>query len=190
MKKILLWLVTPIQRMLQVLGNQEPLITEDQVLDILNTVEPGDILLSYESGRPTSFLIRGYWDHAAIISSKLTIVEAVGDAHGGVREVPIKEWLFKKDSVCVIRPLFLSKYVNKMAAANSLSFVGKSYDYQFSLDNEMLYCSEVPYVCYRMESNDFMSHIKPNDEILPNDYYELGLSSMSFEIKAEVKNGT
>jgi hypothetical protein len=39
-----------------------------------------------------------------------------------------------------------------------------------------------------MESTEFMSHIKEDDEILPNDYYLLGLNSMEFEIKSEVKN--
>lgn len=188
MKRIILWLLTPIQKILQRIGRQEAKISAEQVNVIVALAKPGDIFLSFEYGRPTSFLIKGFYDHAAILSSKLTIVEAVGDYHGGVKEVDLKEWLYKKDSVAVVRPLFTSNYVNEMAAANSLSFVGKKYDYQFKLDNEVLYCSEVPYVCYRMENKNFMSCITEDDEILPNDYYELGLNSMDFELVAEVKN--
>ena len=40
---------------------------------------PGDILLSYESGRLTSPFIKGQFKHAAIVSDDLYVIEAVGD---------------------------------------------------------------------------------------------------------------
>lgn len=192
MKKIILWLLTPVQKFLQRTGNQESLINKNQVDNLLSLIKEGDILLSYENGRPTSFLIKGYYDHAAIVSSKMSVVEAVGDKFvdgkniGGVREVDLEEWLYKKDSVAVVRPLYPSIYTNKLAASNSLSHIGKSYDYTFSLSEEKLYCSELVYICYRVEDADFLKHIE--GEILPHDYYELTQMSLEFDLIAEVKN--
>jgi hypothetical protein len=74
-----LWLITPIQKWLQRIGRQESLINSDQVGLIKSMIQPGDILLSYEKGRPTSLLIKGFYDHAAILSHQMTVIEAVGD---------------------------------------------------------------------------------------------------------------
>lgn len=166
-KRFILNLFTPIQKMMQKLGKAEPLMTRNQVDEILNLAKQGDILLSYETQRFTSNFIKGYYKHAAIISSKMTVVEAVGS---GVREVDLEEWLFDKDSVCLIR----SKYdflTAKEAAANAIYYIGKPYDYSFSLVDERVYCSELIYLCYAKIKKDFLSNID-HENILPNEYYE------------------
>ena len=179
----------PIQILLQRTGRQETRVTYADIRNIGMLCQEGDIFLSYESGRPTSILIKGDFDHAAILSSKHSIVEAVGDYFklingklvntGGVREKDFEEWLYKKDCVAVIRPIFrdssgaLDTTPNKIAAAFALSLLGRTYDYEFRFDGESLYCSEVPYVCYRSIVSKFLSFIGIYDEILPQFYYDL-----------------
>lgn len=153
---------------MQKLGRSEPLMTYDQAIQILNMACEGDILLSYESQRLTSSFIKGYYKHAAIISSKMTVIEAVGS---GVREVEVIEWLLDKDSVALLRPIYDSNIINKQAAATSLYYKGFSYDYSFSLVDERVYCSELIYLCYIKYDSKFLDHIDHND-ILPNEYYE------------------
>lgn len=191
MKRFILWLLTPIQKILQNTGNKEPLMQESQVLAIKSVVRPGDILLSYETGRPTSKLIKGYYDHAAIVTSELTVMEAVGS---GVREVPLHQWLQTKDSVCVIRPIyhqdetpFFNDIINKTAAANSYFYKGRKYDYQFSGLNEDVYCSELVYLCYIKEDKNFLNEIT-SDEILPHDYYDLTKRESIFHLISEYRN--
>lgn len=193
MKKIKYWLLlalTPVQKLLQRIGKQESMMNEVKVKEIMRLADQGDILLSYEHGRPTSFLIKGFYDHAAIITSKLTVMEAVGDKVingknvGGVREVDLEEWLYKKDHVAVIRPVYLdvfsyggrSNIINRQAAAAALYFKGKAYDYGFNVDNEKVYCSELVYLSYVNFDTKFMRHIE--GEILPEDYYK-----MCFDLK-------
>ncbi len=167
-KTIILKFLTPFQKLLQNISKKEPMMTREQVNEILNLINEGDILLSYESGRFTSPFIKGYYKHAAIISSKLTVVEAVGS---GVREVDLEEWLFDKDSVALIRPFYENKTINKIAAATSLYYIGKPYDYSFTLVDERVYCSELVYLCYSSDK-DFLKQVD-HDDILPNEYYDL-----------------
>lgn len=197
----LLWLATPFQKLLQRIGKQESLINADQVDLVRSMIQPGDILLSYEKGRPTSWLIKGFYDHAAIVSQYQTVVEAVGDKFkdgknlGGVREVGLDEWLYKKDSVCVLRPIYLLTYIKKnpnmTASELCLEHVGSSYDYTFELGPEKIYCSELVYLCYRNADIQFMDHIGER-EILPIDYYQAIIENerddMFMKLVIEVKN--
>lgn len=180
MKKRLLWLLTPIQKFLQRIGRQESKITKEQVEGIKCLAKPGDILLSFEYGRPTSIFIKGFFDHATILTNQGTIMEAVGDKFlnnvniGGVREVDFEEWLYKKDYVAVIRPFYSNgDFINRLAAKESLAYKGRGYDYTFEIGSEKLYCSELPYICYKSHDPLFMSWIDNNQEILPQMYYDL-----------------
>lgn len=201
-KRFILWLFTPLQKLLQRIGRQETLITTEQVDLILSLAQDGDIFLSYEKGRPTSVFIKGFYDHAAIFNrERMQIIEAVGDKFkngvniGGVRAVDVREWLYKKDSVCVLRPVYDSTFIhqnpNMKAASNSLEHIGKPYDYTFNKFNEKIYCSELVYLCYKEHDPRFMEHIE-SDQILPIDYYQAcliaGRDDMFMRLVVEVKN--
>ena len=97
-KSFILNLLKPFQMWLQRQGYQEPVITSDTIKMLLMRIMPGDILLSYESGRLTSPFIKGQFKHAAIVSDDLYVIEAVGDDYqidwkgerknlGGVRNI-------------------------------------------------------------------------------------------------------
>jgi len=169
---------------MQRLGRKETIITSEQVNNFNNLVLPGDILLSYEAQRFTSLFIKGNFDHAAIVTSRGTVMEAVGDQYvrgnntGGVREVDLTEWLYKKDHVCLIRPIYKTDIVNKLAAANSFFYKGLGYDYGFRLGSELVYCSELVYLCYEKEDKEFMGHVGDR-QILPIEYLEMCLNNKS-----------
>ena len=178
MKRWFLRLITPIQKFLQRIGRQESKMSYQQVSDVKLVIREGDIVLSFEYGRPTSILIKGFFDNAAIVTSKLTIMEAVGDRFvdgkniGGVREMDLVEWLYKKDYVAVIRPSYPDgDIINKQAAATSLYYRGRNYDYSFCRDNEDIYCSELEYACYIGFDPKFLNEV--DGEILPQIYYDL-----------------
>jgi hypothetical protein len=218
-------ITTPLQIFMQRVGRQEPLMMADKVDRCLDLVKPGDILLSYESGRPTSYLIKGYYDHAAIVTHKKTVMEAVGNKYifledyswleimtdyfriklgqnsklkrrnlGGVREVDLSEWLYKKDSVCIIRPVYKSSKFNfNLLASKAVMFYkGLGYDYSFTFGNLLVYCSELIYASYLKNDLNFMTHIRYDKEILPMDYYAACSDShrddMFFQIIFEARN--
>lgn len=194
------YVTTPIQVFLQRVGKSEPLISFAQAEKCLDLAKPGDILLSYESGRPTSIFIKGFYDHAAIVTHKKTVMEAVGNKFvnnkniGGVREVNLSEWLYKKDSICLIRPVYANQKLNyNLLASKAVMFYrGLGYDYNFKFGNETVYCSELVYAAYLKNDLDFMVHISANREILPMDYYSACFDShrlgMFFQIIYEVRN--
>jgi uncharacterized protein YycO len=161
---------------MQSLGKPEPKMTRDSVDVIMAIAEEGDILLSYESMRFTSLFIKGKYDHAVILSSKKTIVEAVKPV---VQEVDFEEWLFKKDKVILLRPR-AEKYTRQLAGANALSFKDYKYDYSFSLSDKRVYCSELVYLCYAMESKNIFNSLNRNN-ILPIDF--INLCDVVYEFK-------
>lgn len=169
----LLFLLTPIQKLMQHIGREETIITKETVDHIVKIHLPGDILLSHEKQRLTSIFIKGFWDHAAIVTNKNTVIEAVG---GGVREVPLQEWLYKKDFVVLIRPTYPSKKIGAMAAQFSFGYIGYKYNFSFSFSNPFrwasarrgVYCSQLVYLCYKKADPDFMKNRK--EKILPIDF--------------------
>lgn len=177
LKIALLWLLIPIQKWFQRRGRKETIITKKIVDQLVALIKPGDVLLSYEAQRPTSLFIKGFYDHAVIVSPRGTVIEAVGDLFvggknvGGVREVPLEEWLYKKDQVAVIR-VGISQDLVLKASENALKYIGRNYDYCFSHDNETVYCSELAYLCYREVWPEFFAGIDEDREILPQMYLD------------------
>lgn len=177
-RKLLLFF-KPVQIFIQRLGHVESGFTEEYINHLLLTIKPGDILASYESGRFTSWFIKGEWDHIAIVNKDLYVVEAVGDEFvkdrkgnlvnkGGVRKIKLEEWLWKKTHVVVLR-----HYVESVALAASIEcdkFVGKNYDYSFDNNNETFYCSEIPYASMKPFFEHLFEGVPQDKAILPIDY--------------------
>lgn len=187
-KRVFLFLSIPFQILLQRLGRQESLITKNAVDTIMKLAEPGDIIVCSEQGRPTSKLIKGDYDHAAIIPDNvLKVIDAVGDKYemrmtptgmkkvniGGVRINDIEKWLYQLKMVALIRPEIPVVNGNFKASVISNGQVGKGYDYLFDTgDNEKIYCSELPYYCYKLVYPSFLWYHK-GDEILPQYYRDM-----------------
>ena len=182
LKYLILNLLTPIQKFIQQLGYIESSFTEDLVNHLYDFARPGDFLGSYETGRYTSWFIKGEYDHSAMVTDKKEVVEAVGDKFvngkniGGVRTVPLKEWLWKKNQVYIARNK--NPMVAMKASSAYYTFIGMGYDYTFDRGNKKMYCSEVPYVCHHTYQPDFLSNVPDDKEILPIDY----LSSTDIEL--------
>lgn len=168
----------PILRLLPLIGRSETLMDSKTVKSLVSQISPGDILLSHEKQRLTSIFIKGFYDHAVIVSNRGTVIEAVGDNIvdgvnlGGVREVDLIEWLYKKDYVAVVRTN-LDPFIVARSSENSLQYIGYGYDYTFSHKNLLIYCSELVYLCYVKEWPNFLKEIPEDREILPQMYLDL-----------------
>lgn len=170
--------------MLQRMGPQESKISADDVEMIVSLAQPGDILVSFELGRPTGKLIKGKYDHAAGIDDRLKVIDAVGDKFvkdeisgirknlGGVRENDLRRWLYQMDGVALIRPT-LPKDLRARAGHNFRAYIGTSYDYEFEFGSEKIYCSELPYLGYITEIKTFLASEPEGVEILPQRYRDL-----------------
>ena len=134
----------PVQRLMQLMGKPEPLITDGQFLQITSQLRDGDVVLSRENWRFTSLFIPGFWTHAAIYVGGY-VYEAVGDAEGGVRRVLAARWVAGKDHVALLRPSFslTLSAVSQFLEAQ----LGAHYDYEFGAisGQKVWYCSELVY---------------------------------------------
>ena len=178
---LLLFILKPVQILMQKFGRKEPKMNREAVDMAVSLIQPGDILLSYESQRFTSFFIKGKYKHAAILAPNNRVIEAVGDDFkkvngkkinfGGVRSIDLEEWLFDKDKVAIVRPDLLPKECRVLAGANAISYIGRGYDYSFRIDKSKIYCSELIYLCYRTETDAF--HDLRFKKILPEVYRDM-----------------
>lgn len=183
LKSKLLKILKPLQIIMQKLCRAEPLMNRQSVDLAMSLIRDGDILLSYEKQRLTSLFIKGKYKHAAIVSPRLTVIEAVGE---GVREVDLEEWLFQMDSVAIIRPELENHTINYMAACNALTYIGRKYDFSFSIKNEEIYCSELVFICYNKEVPSFLIEYK-SKEILPQVFRDLCEVDERFKLIFEFK---
>lgn len=174
LKRLILSFLKPVQIFIQRLGYIENSFTEADVEYMYALCQAGDILGSYESGRFTSMFIKGEYDHIAMVTDDKMVVEAVGDKFvnginfGGVRKVPLKEWIWKKNHIFIMRHKTYG--IGTKASKSYYTLIGMSYDYTFDRGNEKMYCSEIPYVCYHTHDQYFLSNVPATKEILPIDY--------------------
>jgi len=158
---MLLEALTPVQRVMQKLGNPEPQLSAAFVEKAISKLRDGDILLSRENWKLTNLFVPGYWGHAAIYYSG-KIIEAIGDykdpvdgkIKNGVRAENPERWLFQKDSVAILAPL--QTLINKAALAAEIaaSEINTPYDYRFEPSTKAFYCSELVINSYKEACTD------------------------------------
>ena len=170
----ILRLLKPFQIWIQRLGYQEPKLTKEDVMRMMNLIRAGDVLGSYESGRITSLFIKGEYDHLAIVDGGLYVVEAVGDYfidgvnHGGVRQVPIEDWLWRKNHIFIARHRNPEVRHKASVRASEIAQLDPDYDYGFSWSNNKLYCSELVKKCFVSALPAFM---RTKKVVLPIDFF-------------------
>lgn len=181
-RRYLLKLSEPIQRLLQLIGKPGSLVPDSFYPEVMLEIKDGDVLLSHETWHLTNLFIPGYYKHAAVYFEGY-VIEAVGV---GVRRVHLAKWLYDKDSVCVVRANVVGKRVGRFA----LSQVGKPYDYQFEKSVESFYCSELVWMSLNAGSRrEIISKRRTMgvETVLAQDFRD-AVSTGSFELIKEFKH--
>lgn len=138
--------------------------------ELLESLQPGDILLEKTPFRLTDQFIPGYWGHAAIwvgnekelrkldlwddplvkpwqqkIQNGHSIVEAL---RSGVELDPLSHFM-NIDDMVVLRDNNMSKMQLRQVIINAFRQLGKSYDFNFDIStSDRIVCSELVYVSY------------------------------------------
>ena len=152
------------------------LISPDQVNDLREVLQPGDILLERRNWFLSNAFLPGFWPHAALYLGapgeleNLGVTEDpwvashwdefVGDDEAGhpyavieaisegVVFTSLEHSVGEADAVAVLRPR-LSTDQKKEAIVRAFSHLGKPYDFQFDFfSTHQLVCSEVVYRAY------------------------------------------
>lgn len=120
-------------------------MTEEEKQQILDKIEPGDILLTYHSQRPNlghfEHLTTGAdYTHCAIYEGYGRIIETQGDA---VKRSSLIDRLEGPVKVAVVRPPYKNFRDRGLVIRAAKDLIGRPYDYQFdNHDHSKLYCSE------------------------------------------------
>ena len=126
-------------------STQEP-ISEEEKQQILEKIQPGDIVMTYASHRPNlghlEYLTTGsHYTHCALYEGYGRIIETLGDE---VIRSSLVDRLEGPIKVAVVRPPYKSFRDRGQVIREAKKLIGRPYDYKFdNADQEELYCSEL-----------------------------------------------
>ena len=145
------WLVKPISNFLASLqffpapafiiwGTTSYQVKGPQAREVLDRLQPGDILLRRYERYVTSWIIPGYWKHVAIYVGDNKVIHAVSE---GVVEEDILTFL-RCDRVAIMRVKDKDlERAQKEIPVNARKYLGLEYDFEFDTgDDKRFYCSE------------------------------------------------
>lgn len=125
-------------------SNQAP-ISDEETQQILDKLEPGDIILTYASHRPNLGHLE-YWTtgahytHCALYEGYGRIIETLGDE---VTRSPLVDRMDGPIKIGVVRPPYKNLRDRGRVIREAKKLVGTPYDYNFDNDDQKeLYCSE------------------------------------------------
>ncbi|MHC4814181.1 MAG: YiiX/YebB-like N1pC/P60 family cysteine hydrolase [Planctomycetota bacterium] len=155
---------------------RKPLITIQQIEEIEQLLEPGDIFLERRTWYLSNAFLPGFWPHAALYVGRLEDLRELGIADRPEIRNKLDEYLAKApdghdhtvieavsegvifnslthsmhaDYVAVLRPRLTDQEIGE-AIVRAFSHTGKPYDFEFDFfSNDKLVCTEVVYRSYQ-----------------------------------------
>lgn len=106
-------------------------------------IKPGDIILTIDKRKLTTFLIPGEWAHAAVCVSKDKEFEVAEMTHTDYTKSTVADLCFEADRVRVLRCTKFNYAYKQKFIKKCKSFEGVPYDDQFVLGVKALSCSEL-----------------------------------------------
>jgi hypothetical protein len=167
--RIYLWVVRDILSWIRISCNHTRL-TGQKYREGYKLLKPGQIILSTDESRISSFLTPGDLDHAALCVGKGTTYEVGEMTHLGYTKSTFFDICHTSDRVVLLECYDWDKEYVKKVIKKCKSLVGTLYDFQFQSGNMTLYCSELPAIC-DVENRLGIPIYREAYYILPRDYY-------------------
>lgn len=130
----------------RVVPSCQPHLSEEEKHQILDKLQPGDVIMTYVSERPNLghleyFATGSHYTHCALYEGHGRIIETLGDQ---VLRSPLTERLEGPIKVAVVRPPYKTFKDRAQVVKAARRLVGTPYDYKFNnKDSSELYCSEM-----------------------------------------------
>ncbi len=112
---------------------------------VYDNIQAGDIILTTDKKKLTTFLIGGEFSHAAVCVSKDKVWEVSEMTHSDYTKSTVADLCFEATRVVILRCEDFSKAYTKSFVHKVKSFDGVPYDNLFELGVEALSCSELVY---------------------------------------------
>ena len=117
-------------------------VTGEQILEILEILEPGDVILRKFDSYADSKFIPGDYSHGAVYVGDNKIIHAVAE---GVSEIDAVSFCMC-DRICILRPR--AGVRNAIAKAKKFAKDKVPYDFAYKRNSSALYCFELCAECY------------------------------------------
>lgn len=112
---------------------------------VYSVIRPGDIILSVDDKKLTTFLIGGEFSHAAVCVSKDRNWEVSEMTHTDYTKSTVSDICYEASRVVVLRCIDFGENYTKSFIEKTKEFDGVPYDNMFELGVEALSCSELVY---------------------------------------------
>lgn len=136
----------------------------DAIREILNLIQPGDILLRRYSHYVGSLMVPGHFSHAAIYVGDNNIIHMLGE---GITQEDILIFL-RCDDIAILRPK-TPELIQRVIQSAKMYFEQKiKYDYNFDTkSNKKFYCTEFVDKCV---DNIVSKSLKKRKTTMPDDF--------------------
>lgn len=140
-------------------------IKGNHMRDIINTVQPGDVLLRRYDSYLGTFFIPGYFSHAAIYEGRDNVLHMMGD---GIVSEDILTFM-RCDDIRILRSTDSEEEIKYAVINAMLSYnFGVEYDFNFDADcPKKFYCTEFVDNCFGHPVRIMLGSGK---KILPDDF--------------------
>jgi len=118
------------------------LINGPKIRDIINTVQPGDLLIRRYQHYLDGWFIPGKYSHTGIYIGDGKVIHSVAE---GVTIIDVFDFI-KCDGIAIARPS--SGQDDAIKKAKELVSKNTQYDFDFEDDNDTVYCHELAALCY------------------------------------------
>jgi hypothetical protein len=142
-----------------------------EVRQILNTIQPGDILLRRFDGYLNTICTPGFWGHAALYTGDNIVIHAVKE---GVIQEDILEFT-RCDSMAVLRYIgkeYIFTVNTSIYLAYNFNIQKFQYDYDLLRGNKKVYCTELVDSCYNGLFQDKYVTVLGNTVLAPDGIFE------------------
>ena len=147
-----------------ILGESSYQIKGHHEREIMDLLEPGDVLLRRYNHYLGSIFIPGYWSHVAIYVGEDKVIHMLGN---GIAKEDILTFM-RTDDMVVLRSTDAAMIKGAIIKAQEYFELGIGYDYNFDfVDKSKMSCTELVNTCY--ESPGFDNR-KNKKYILPDDF--------------------
>jgi len=138
-------------------------VTGEDIREISKLVKSGDIILRGFNRYVSSYFL-GEWSHVGIMETNTDIIHSISK---GVVRNDLFEFL-KTDHVIILRPN-LSESETKFVINKVKNYIGVSCDFDFEMNDDSLYCSELLYYSFS-KYRENLGIIKQQKTVLFNTY--------------------
>jgi len=153
-------------------GDSNYKLKGNNIRDILNIIEPGDVLLNRHDHYVSGFFIKGAFSHAGLYVGNNNVIHVVGD---GIKIEDILTFT-RADAFAIVRCTDKSLIPNAIEEAYVQLYKDVQYDYDFDKTSpDEFYCSEFTDYCfgYLIRNNISKTFIYPTDYLEPNDFFKV-----------------